>query len=447
MRRPNRRQFATSLGASLLLAPFLSVGLDQERPRAAGAPKTKRLLLFCTMGTYPPIWTPPGIAGETITAFSTCTSPLAAIQDSLVMIEGLPSGNPGDNHGSPDGLTGLGFGDYGGQLKISVEQFIASRMIAAGIKRPIACLLLGGATNSPGGNTMFYGGSGGNNLPTIGSPLSAYTTVFGGALPAGISPAALLARRKSILDLVTAEATALKSSLGRQEAAKLDLHLDSIRQLENKLTHSASASAGAGCMKPGMPAPDGTFIYREIVDAIATNPIHQDIIVSAFACDLTRVAALEYGNDQTLMVNLPGRLPFDDQHGGFIHSGADSHFANLIEFEKYLSEQFVALIGKLQSFQDPEDPSKTLFDTTLVAWCRDMGDADAHDQKSMRFVLATGKGGYLETAPGGRYLYSTERHERVLLNLCEAVGITSYAGFGDPGLPAASKQPLPGLAA
>ena len=76
-----------------------------------------------------------------------------------------------------------------------------------------------------------------------------------------------------------------------------------------------------------------------------------------------------------------------------------------------------------------------------------MGDADAHDQKSMRFVLATGKGGYLETAPGGRYLYSTERHERVLLNLCEAVGITSYAGFGDPGLPAASKQPLPGLAA
>jgi hypothetical protein len=65
----------------------------------------------------------------------------------------------------------------------------------------------------------------------------------------------------------------------------------------------------------------------------------------------------------------------------------------------------------------------------------------------MRFVLASGNGGYLKTAPGGRYFYSGERHERVLLNMCEAMGITSYAGFGDPMLTGASKTPLPGLAA
>jgi len=63
----------------------------------------------------------------------------------------------------------------------------------------------------------------------------------------------------------------------------------------------------------------------------------------------------------------------------------------------------------------------------------------------MRFVLAGGHGSYLKTSPGGRYLTSTERHERILLNVCEAFGITSYTGFGDPLLPA--KQPLPGIAA
>ena len=60
------------------------------------------------------------------------------------------------------------------------------------------------------------------------------------------------------------------------------------------------------------------------LDALAANLIHQQIIVNAFACDITRVACLEYGNDQKLMVNAPSSfgLPYDDQHGGYIHSGA-----------------------------------------------------------------------------------------------------------------------------
>ena len=80
-----------------------------------------------------------------------------------------------------------------------------------------------------------------------------------------------------------------------------------------------------------------------------------------------------------------------------------------------------------------------------MLWARDMGDADQHNQQSMRFVLASGNGGYLKTASGGRYVSSTERHERILLNVCEAFGITNYSTFGDPALP--TKQPLPNIAA
>jgi hypothetical protein len=149
------------------------------------------------------------------------------------------------------------------------------------------------------------------------------------------------------------------------------------------------------------------------------------------------------------MVNAPGTgLPYDDQHGGFIHSGASSNFANLVKFEAYLATQFVNIINLLKGVQDPEDGSKTLFDTTLMLWARDMGDADQHNQQSMRFVLASGSnGGYLKTAAGGRYIKSTERHERILLNVCEAMGITSFAGFGDPGLTGTAKTPLSNIAA
>ena len=118
-----------------------------------------------------------------------------------------------------------------------------------------------------------------------------------------------------------------------------------------------------------------------------------------------------------------------------------------MKFEAYLATQFVNIINLLKGFADPEDASKTLFDTTLMVWARDMGDADQHNQQSMRFVLASGNGGYLKTAAGGRYIKSTERHERILLNICEAMGITSFAGFGDPGLTGAAKTPLPNIAA
>ena len=446
MRRFSRRQFAGSVGAGLLLAPFIN--LATRKQAQAAVKQSKRILLFCSMGTKPSLWTPTAISGETINTWSAMTQPLSAVKANVVLVEGMPSGNPNDGHGASDSLTGQGFGYYGqGVIKMSVDQFVAKKLVAGGINRPISSLLLGGNTSDSGGISQFYGGATGGNLPTIGSPLSAFNTVFGGALPSGTSASALLTRRKSILDTIKNEATTLKTSLGANEKAKLDAHLDSIRQLENKL--GAAMPAGGACMKPNTPGSDSTVQYMGGLDACAANVIHQNIIASAFACDITRVACLQYGNDQKLMVNAPGTgLPYDDQHGGFIHSGASSNFANLVKFEAYLATQFVNIINLLKGFQDPEDSSKTLFDTTLMLWARDMGDADQHNQQSMRFVLASGSnGGYLKTAAGGRYIKSTERHERILLNVCEAMGITSFAGFGDPGLTGTAKTPLSNIAA
>ena len=59
---PSRRQFVGSVGAGLLLAPFVNVGL--RRQAQAATTKSKRLLMFGTMGTYPPLWTPKVISGR-----------------------------------------------------------------------------------------------------------------------------------------------------------------------------------------------------------------------------------------------------------------------------------------------------------------------------------------------------------------------------------------------
>jgi hypothetical protein len=427
-----RRTFAKSAGAALLLSPFYRMLGGDDGARAATPGRAKRLLLFCTMGTNPDVWTPTGVSGENTFTFSDSTSPLAAIKGDAVLIEGMPSGNPGDGHGSPDGLTGLGYA--GGPKMLSVDQFVADKLVAAGVTRPIPSLLLGSNTNASGGRTMFYRG---NNLPTISSATSAYGTVFGAAMPAsGPSADALLRRRKSVLDNLHAEIGELNQVVGAGERARLQLHLDSIRQIETRLAQPTTGGGGGMCMMPAALAADPAT-------DLAVNMAHLDIIVGAFACDITRVAAIEFGSDQSLPVDLPDVGLKGDEHGGFLHSGAPD-FKNLIAFEKWLAQRFVDVVNKLKSIPEA-DGSGTLFDNTIMAWCRDMGDAVSHNQKSMRFVVAGGAGGYLRRNPAGRYLNVTDRHERVLLNLCDAMGVTSFAGFGDPML--ADKTPLPGLMA
>jgi hypothetical protein len=59
----------------------------------------------------------------------------------------------------------------------------------------------------------------------------------------------------------------------------------------------------------------------------------------------------------------------------------------------------------------------------------------------MRFVFAGSK--YLKKDPKGRYLNfaGKARHERALLNICEAMGISDFKGFGDATL-GQDKTPL-----
>jgi len=454
MYKLSRRQLNISAGAGLLLAPFVAM-LKEGSTRAATTKQAKRLLVFCTMGTKPDSWTPT-VSGESISTWSAMTQPLSAIKDNVVLVEGCPAGNPGDGHGSPAGLTGQGNGYYAvnnvQQLAISVDQFVADALKKSGVNRPLSSLVLGADTAS--GVTLSF--RAGKVVAPIASPASAFSTAFGAvgtgtSTPTGgtpTTPDAALTRRQSILSLVSGEIKDVQGRLGASEKAKLDAHLDSINTLQNKLMASSSSSGGGGNTNPNAAkACAGLAKPKDSTGVIANDLLHLDILVNALACDITRVGVMQFGSDQALQVDLPNLQ--GDQHNGFIHSGAGDNFKNLIAFEAWLATQFANVVTSLKSKPDPDGGSGTLYDSTLVVWARDMGDAVNHDMKNMRFVLAGGAGGYLKQAAGGRYVNAGggegNRHERVLLNVLEAMGISDYKGFGDPGF--AGKSPLPGIAA
>jgi hypothetical protein len=459
MYKLSRRQLTLGAGAGILLAPFVSM-LREGTTRAGTTKQAKRLLVFCTMGTKPDSWKP-SASGETISSWSAMTQPLSAIKDNVLLVEGCPAGSPGEGHGSNAGLTGQGNGYFAVnnvvQPAISVDQFVADKLKKAGVNRPLASLVLGADTS--GGVTLSY--RGGKAVTPIASPASAFATAFGGvssgggaAMSGGSTPMPDLSlkRRQSILKLVSGEISAVKERLGTSERQKLDAHLQSISDLENKLMQSSGS--GSGSSTGGNPnAAQACAGLAKPSDASGTHPamandlLHLDILVNALACDITRVGVIQFGTDQGLQVDLPGLQ--GDQHNGFIHSGAGDNFKNLIAFEAWLATQFAKLVTDLKSKPDPDGGGGTLYDSTLVVWARDMGDAVNHDMKDMRFVLAGGAGGYLKQAAGGRYLNAGggagNRHERVLLNVLEAMGITDYAGFGDPNF--TGKSPLSGIAA
>lgn len=463
MYKLSRRELNIGAGAGLLLAPFVAM-LREQPLRAATSKQAKRLIVFCTMGTKPDSWTPTQISGESIGTWSAMTQPLSAIKDNVVLVEGCPAGSPSDGHGSPAGLTGHGFGYYAvnnvPQLAISVDQFVADKLVKAGINRPLGSLVLGaGTADTSGGITLSF--RAGKPVAPIASPSSAFSTAFSGVSSGGgtmmsggtmTTPDAALKRRKSILDLVSAEIKDVQSRVGASEKQKLDAHLDSIRTLENKLTQTSGGGGGTGSNPNAAKACAGLVKPADASTVLANDLLHMDILVNALACDITRVGVLQFGTDQSLQVNLP-KWPDPDhslqgeQHGGFIHSGSGENFKSLIAFEAWLATQFATLVTSLKSKPDPDGGSGTLYDSTLVVWARDMGDAVNHDMKNMRFVLAGGAGGYLKQAAGGRYVNAgggaSNRHERVLLNVLEAMGVTDYTGFGDPGF--TGKAPLPGI--
>lgn len=425
----NRREFTRNAALATLCAPFLNL-LD-PRPARAAPGKAKYFLLFYTNGTNTAVWSPKG-SSESSISFSPMTELLAPIKGDITIVEKLDSKGSAASHGSPGGLCGM---NYGATPLLSIEQFISDGLKTLGVRTPVANLLLGGS-NEAGQQTTFYRDN--TAITPLFSPSAAYQAIFSGfqpstggggtMTPTGTDAAA--ARRKRSLERIKAELSGLRGALGSTEGRKLDLHLDSLAQLQARM--AGTPSTGAGGSGGGTPAPvvKCTTPAKPAVanQALLNSVLHLDLAINAFACDITRVAAVQFGHHQQCAVDLPNVK--GDYHNDFMHSDQAPH-ARLATLERWLCQQFVAGVQKLKSLPAP-DGAGTLYDQTFIMWARDMGDAPNHSGDDMRFVFAGGAGGYLKKSPNGRYVQGGgEHHQRALLSAAEAMGLTNLAGFGD----------------
>ena len=414
----SRRKCLKSLGAAALCAPFYRLLAEPAKVRAAVSPK-RIIFWFSPNGTVHKFWRPSGENANFDFPAGSILEPLAAHKSSLLVLDGLNFvGARGGSHegGMEHALTGGG--------APSLDQFMASKL---GMATAFPSIELGVQTSAWGASVqtrMSYNDKHQYVHPED-DPAAAYRRLFGGAPAAaanGGTPA--IDPKKSVLDLVRSELSALKQQLGTAEQIKLDAHLDSLRQIERRVA-GAAAAGGASCA--GMQAPPaGDVKANDRFPDI--GKLQMDVLVAAAACDTSRVLSLQWTH--TVSPTIFSWAGANEGHHELSHKD-DSNAAGVAAFvkaERWMAGQFATFLDKLKATPEA-DGSGSLLDTSTVVWVKELGDGRLHDFKSVPFVIAGGGNGYWKT---GRYLKLNDvPHQKLLVALAQSMGIATES-FGSP---------------
>jgi hypothetical protein len=264
-------------------------------------------------------------------------------------------------------------------------------------------------------------------LPPEDDPAEVYSTVFTDLHTDPTVLARLRARHKSILDAVGGEYTRIEGQLGAADRARLDAHLTAVREIETRLTTDFTTS-NPSCHDPNITA--SASIDAQNNDNFPTvGGIQMDLLAMALACDLTRVASMQWSRSvsQVRFSWLPTPIP--DGHHDLSHRGDNDTDAvdKLTRINNWYASQLAGLIDRLKAI--PEG-NGTLFDNTLILWSNELAKGNTHSRIGAGYVLAGSAGGALQT---GRFLDYTGQslpHNNLLVSLLNAMGVPDQS-FGE----------------
>ncbi|MEQ9322699.1 MAG: DUF1552 domain-containing protein, partial [Polyangiaceae bacterium] len=240
---------------------------------------------------------------------------------------------------------------------------------------------------------------------------------------------------KSVLDAVIKDYEAFNGKLGYDDRQRLEQHLEAIREVEKRL--DAVGGFGEACELPIIDSPGSA--YEQESNYPVTGRAQMDLLVMALACDITRVASLQWSRavSNVNFGNLGVPQQLSEGHHSLSHydDNQGAAQADLLEINKN-TEQFAYLLGKMDAIQEGDG---TMLDNTVVVWVNELGKGNSHTRNDIPFLLAGGCQGYFET---GRALdLNGAPHGQLLVSIANAmdVPITTF------GVEEFSQGPLPGL--
>ena len=388
----------TAAGGSVLvgLPPLVSMynshGTAYAEP-GAETPKsieTRFVLWFNGNGIPERYWIP---AEEgTDYRMTPCLSPLAPYRRDVHVLSGVDNAaGSGIGNGHTNSMSGLLTGTHftgRGPAGPSIDQVIAAKI---GGESRFHSLQIGVSQESFGESiqrNMSWAGYE-RALPPELTPNRLFDRLFGKREEGWVN------RKRSILDTIRTDATALKKKLPGDDQTRLDEHLSGIRDLERSI-----AALPEEYRRVDPPDFDG-----DTKDWPRIAKLQSDLLVQALATRQTRVASYMLTKCQGI-----SRFPWlgytSARHHNYTHTegkinGADGVEGQIVlrDICKWHVEEFAYLIAKLKSISEGDG---TVFDRTALIFVHEHAEANSHKNSGLAMLVA---GGVSQIAKG--------RHTRV----------------------------------
>lgn len=443
----SRRRVLRGLGATIAL-PFLNA-MSPARAASAGKAPVRMGFIFMPNGVRQDKWTPEGAGADF--KFSPILQPLERHRGSLNILTELGHMNcrEGDGHyaKTANWLTGTKIAKTTGKdlrCGVSVDQLFAQQV---GHATRFSSLELGTEPIHSGVDfnvnyTQLYGShiswrTPTSPLPPEINPRFVFDRLF--REDAGQRRASALENR-SVLDLVLADASALRSTVGHEDQQKLDEYLESIRSVERRIEADIARVATGENLDPAARAEITNLDARisKVMQGVKADPggrlrldhtehsrLMMDLITLAFWSDSTRAASFMFG--WAVSGKNFSFLP-DVKLGHHESSHHESKEEKLEQYQKintWHSDQFAYMLDRMKSIKEGDG---TLLDNSLIMFGSSLRDGNSHNPKNLPIVLA-GHGGGLK---GGRHLVAQKDTPlcNLFLSMLHAGGVKADR-FGD----------------
>jgi hypothetical protein len=427
--RSSRRALLGSLGAAGVLAPFLPL-LDRELEAAPGDFPLRLILLFSANGTLHENWAPTG--SESDFELSTILSPLEPYRDQMIVLDGLEMSRagPGDGHQKGMGILWTGSqllegtefegggesGTAGWGGGISVDQHVAD---AIGNDTPYRSLEFGVQTQGATvWSRMCYAGSN-QPLAPEDSPDAMFERLFADFNVDASELDRLKAQRQSVIDLVKGDLDSLLVQHGSaDDKLKVEAHLEAIRAIEQR-----NQAEVPSCEIPG---PPGGIDHGANDNFPQVCGLQSDLLAMALTCDMTRVASVQWS--RSVSNTRFSWLGIEEGHHDLSHLGDSdpSMVDKITQVNTWYAEQVKSVMDALAAIPEGDG---TVLDNTLIVWGNELSRGNSHGNQPIPFVLLGGGGGQLQM---GRYLqYDQVEHNRLLVSVCQAMGLSEQQTFGN----------------
>jgi hypothetical protein len=429
----SRRTILRGAGGAAIALPWLEV-MRARRAHAAASPIKRFIVMFSPNGTIPSAWTPTPGAGETDFTLSRILAPLEDHKTNLVLVSGLEQkGGGGDGHQTGMGgmltgqmlnagpFAGVGAPPAGWPMGPSVDQRIAEALAVPTKLRSLELGVQVGSADNWG--RMIYRAAN-QPLPPEDQPAGVYERVFSDLHTNPAVLARLRRRRQSMLDAVGAQYARVSGRLGAADRQRLDAHLTAVREIETRLTTDLVVN------NPSCHDPTLTPVSAAANDAFpAVGALQMDLMVMALACDITRVASLQWS--RSVSQTRFSWLNVTEGHHDLSHrpDGEAKALESLIQINTWYAQQFAGLISRLKA--TPDGAGGTLFDSTLLLWCNELAKGNTHSRMGAPYVLAAGAGTGLRTGRYLRYDGQGLGHNNLLVSILNVMGVPDRT-FGKP---------------